>query len=165
MLDLFSGMGGASEAMIDRGWDVIRLDIEEKFKPDLVGDIKRLPLKEYKPDLIWGSPPCTEFTKSWMPWCEDIDPDMSLVEAFYTVVDEIKPKWWILENVQGAVRYLGKPQFVSGPVRLWGVFPPVNCKVKPWKWHLWGGTHQAERAKMPYNLSKAVALACEGCLF
>jgi len=55
MLDLFSGMGGASEAMKDRGWEVIRLDIKEKFKPDLVGDIKRLPLKEYKPDLIWGS--------------------------------------------------------------------------------------------------------------
>jgi len=164
MLDLFSGMGGASAAMKDRGWKVVTVELAEKFKPDIVADVCKLSFRNYKPDLIWGSPPCTEFSKSWMPWCEDIEPDMTLVEAFHKVVENLNPKWWVLENVQGAVKYMGKPQFISGPVRLWGVFPPVSCKVANWKEKLWGGTHQAERAKMPYNLSKAVAIACESVL-
>ena len=164
MLDLFSGSGGASEAMIDRGWDVVRVDIEEKFRPDLVADVQVLALRGYRPDLIWGSPPCREFSKSWLPWFEDFEPDMKLVKAFHKIVEELAPKFWILENVQGAVQYLGRPQYKSGPVKLWGVFPPLNCGVKGWKVRL-NSRREGDRARLPYNLSKAVAVACEGTLF
>lgn len=36
VLDLFSGLGGWSAAFRDRGHEVITLDIEPKFKPDIV---------------------------------------------------------------------------------------------------------------------------------
>lgn len=44
MLDLFSGLGGASQVMVERGWKVIRVDIESRFKPDIVADVRALPL-------------------------------------------------------------------------------------------------------------------------
>ena len=39
VLDLFSGLGGWSAAFKDRGHAVTTLDIEPKFKPDIVKDI------------------------------------------------------------------------------------------------------------------------------
>ena len=150
--------------MVDRGWSVIRVDFQETFRPDIVADIRKLNLRNYRPDLIWGSPPCTEFSRVALPWIKDaVEPDMSLVEAFHNIVDELKPRWWILENVQGAVRYFGTPQFKSGPVKLWGRFPPIHCKVKPWKERL-SSSQKEKRAKMPNNLSVAVAIACESTL-
>lgn len=47
MLDLCCGLKGASAAMRDRGWEVVR---------------------GRRPDLVWASPPCTEFSRESMPW-------------------------------------------------------------------------------------------------
>ncbi len=164
MLDLFSGMGGASGAMETRDWKVVRVDIDDGFKPDFVADVRELGLRNYKPDLIWGSPPCTEFSRVGFPWIKDAtEPDMSLVEAFRRIVHELKPRWWILENVKGAVPYLGRPQFISNPIYLWGRFPPVHCKVGSWKMSQ-SGCQKEHRAKIPYNLSLAIATACESAL-
>ncbi len=165
MLDLFSGMGGASAAMTNRGWQVLTVDNEETFQPDVVADILRVSFRNYSPDLIWGSPPCTEFSRQGLPWIKDApEPDMGLIEAFHRIVKELAPRWWILENVHGAVKYFGTPQFIGGPVKLWGRFPPINCNVGYWKRNT-NWQRKDLRAKMPYNLSLAVALSCEGALF
>ena len=36
MLDLCSGLGGASKAMKERGWDVITVDVNPEFSPDVL---------------------------------------------------------------------------------------------------------------------------------
>ena len=51
MLDLFSGLGGASKAMKERGWEVITVDNNPKFNPDICIDIR-----EYH---YSGPTPCT----------------------------------------------------------------------------------------------------------
>jgi hypothetical protein len=39
MIDLFTGRGGASQAMKERGWLVVTLDNEAKFQPEICRDI------------------------------------------------------------------------------------------------------------------------------
>ena len=63
-LDLCSGLGGASQPALDRGWKVIRLDLDRSFRPDIVADVRQLPLKPFHVDVLWASPPCTDFTKA-----------------------------------------------------------------------------------------------------
>lgn len=130
MLDLFAGLGGASAVMRERGWFVVTVELERSLRPDVVADVRRSPVRgEW--DLIWASPPCTEFSRSFLPWMRGKypPPDLSLVEA---------------ENVKGAQSWLGPARWVSprsdreteaavvgdrrNPVYLWGQFPPFDCR-------------------------------------
>ena len=55
-LDLFSGTGAATAAFSEHGWEVIRIDNDSKLRPDLIADVRELPIM-CKPDFIWASPP------------------------------------------------------------------------------------------------------------
>lgn len=129
MLDLFSGLGGASQAMKDRGWEVVRVDIDERFNPDIIADIATFSWHGKRPDLIWASPPCTEFTKASMPWYDFDSPDLSLVNHAKRIIRESNPRYWVIENVVGAIKFLGEPTFSIPPFFFWGYFPAIP-KVK-----------------------------------
>ena len=78
MLDLFSGLGGASQAMgEDPNWEVTTVDFKEKFEPDICADVLDLGPRDFKEDydLIWASPPCTYFTiaRIWDYWTKGPD--------------------------------------------------------------------------------------------
>lgn len=123
MLDLFAGLGGASQAMRSRGWSVTTVEIDPKFRPDVVGDVARLPIRGQF-DLVWASPPCTEFSRESMPWCRTGNtPDMSLVLAAKAAIDELRPRWWVIENVRGASRYLTP---ILGHPRVFGALVPLG---------------------------------------
>jgi len=70
VLDLFAGLGGFSAAFRDsEQWDVTTVEIEEKFDPDVTGDVMDLRpsdllgiLGEYDYLVIVASPPCTVFS-------------------------------------------------------------------------------------------------------
>ncbi len=169
MLDLCSGLGGASQAMIDRGWDVVRVELDQKFNPDIVADVREFHWGGQQPYLIWASPPCTEFSRESMPWFRTGNPpSMELVLACKRIIDECNPMFWVIENVKGAIRYFrplfGPPKKSCGPFFLWGNFPDFNCRIKFFKERL-SSKQQAERAKVPYLLSERLAEACESNLF
>jgi len=170
MLDLGSGLKGASQAMSNRGWDVVSVDINPDFEPDIVADLRNWSYSGPRPDLVWCSPPCTEFAKFAMPcWYDPAElpnPDMSIVRACKRIVDETNPRFWIIENVRGAVPFfeplLGKPAAIFRPYFLWGYFPDLG---KPGGWktktkHI-SSSSKAIRAMIPEQLSNAVALAIE----
>jgi site-specific DNA-cytosine methylase len=163
MLDLCSGLGGASQAMRERGWTVITLDNEAVFKPDIVADLCTWIYDGPRPDLIWASPPCTEFARESMPWSRTGNaPDLALVNAVFRIVAGAQPRYWILENVRGAMPWLGPPREIHGPFYLWGHFPrlgrPRLCmRLK----ESYSSKQRAERAKISRALSVAVALAVE----
>jgi site-specific DNA-cytosine methylase len=172
MLDLFSGLGGASRAMREAGWTVIRVDIEEKFSPDICCDIRDFHYSGPVPDLIWASPPCTEFSRRAMPptWkCnggKHKEPDMSCVLATKRIIEEINPKWWIVENVQGARKYFkdifGNPVKRCGSRYLWGDFPICDPAPAFGKWKLPPSPDRAAlRSIIPIQISKAVRMSCE----
>lgn len=164
MIDLCCGLKGASKAMSDRGWTVITLDILPEFNPDIVADIRRWSYQGERPDLIWASPPCNEFTKEFLPWTRTGEtPDMSIYRACQRIIARTNSRFWIIENVKGAVPYFGRPAQVLSPFYLWGFFPRlvnVDLSTRRFK-DSYPSKDKAKRALIPYNLSLAVALAVE----
>lgn len=174
MVDLFSGLGGASEAMRERGWEVVRVDIDPGCNPDLVMDVKNF-IDYWKshdgrsPDLLWASPPCDEFSRAEKPWYGFPVPSqesLELVKIVFDIVREIQPKFWILENVRGAQKWLGKAPYHCGAFYLWGHFPfhrlNLPHSIGYFKEKLFPSPQRkALRAKVPYELSLAVALVVE----
>ena len=151
MLDLFSGLGGASEAMVqDNTWSVLRIENNPLLGGvpyTVIDDVKNLQPQNYghrfkagrnnpKIDLIWASPPCREFSSGYSSpksiWSrengiESYEPNMDLLLVTIEIIERVKPKYWVIENVVGAIRYfeefLGEPRQIIGPYVLWGNFP------------------------------------------
>jgi len=143
MLDLFSGLGGASEAFVRaQGWQVVRIEnepllegVESTYMMD-AQDFLDSDLVGYY-DLIWASPPCLEFSRGFhapAPTAQregrEFKPDLSLVRAAVAIIECLAPKWWVIENVHGArdalMPILGAPALLVGPFALWGLIPPLD---------------------------------------
>jgi len=140
-LDLCSGLGGASQPALDRGWRVIRVDIDPRFRPTIVTDVRSLPLKPFHVDVLWASPDCREFSKLSLPWFRNKmglpSPSLELVEACRSIVGTFHPRFWIIENVMGSRKWLTP---ILGPVRwrstghvLYGALPGLIPNVKSHK--------------------------------
>lgn len=125
MIDLCSGLGGASEAAIDRGWEVWRIDNDPKFVnvPNTIihniKDYRELDLPEHV-DFVWASPPCNCFSIAsvYRHWDKDtkrpkhkgVIDAMRIVFWCMDFIDYIKPKYWVIENPRGMMRQiLGEP--------------------------------------------------------
>lgn len=169
MWDICCGLKGASAAMAQAGWKIYTLDLDAGFKPDACADVRSWNgWKDWPvPDLLWCSPPCTEFAREFMPWCRTgVAPDLSIVQACKRIIDQVKPRYWVIENVKGAVKWfepiLGRPAYVSNPYYLWGSFPDIgHIRLTSHKEHL-SSSAEAERAKIPYKLSIGLMRAIEG---
>lgn len=161
MLDLFSGLCGASKAMIENGWKVILVDKEYNGI-----DICSFSTNQ-EIDLIWASPPCEEFSKLSMPWYDhNTEPDMNLVYHTKRIIDECNPKYWVVENTRGSLKYFepifGKLTKRCGSRYLYGNFPLFDCEHTYGKWKLSPGKNRkALRSKIPYVISKNLCLAVE----
>jgi len=167
MIDLCSGLGGASQVMKERSWQVITLDFDSSFNPDIVADIRTWSWCGERPDLIWASPPCDEFAREFMPWSKTgKNPDLSIIEACVRIIREANPRYWVIENVQGAVKYfkpiLGDPAAIFKPFFFWGYFPDLGkLKFEYRNKESYSSKRKAERAKIPYEISLAFALVVE----
>jgi site-specific DNA-cytosine methylase len=165
MLDLFSGLGGASQAFRERPWwKVVRVDIDPACEPDIVADVATWTWHGPRPTLVWASPPCQEFAREDMPWCRTgRPPDLTLVFAVLRIVRETGPLFWVLENVRGAQRWIGRAPWHVGPYYFWGWFPPFKGVVRTLKSHL-PSSQDRLRARIPYVISRALADAVEEAL-
>jgi len=188
MLDLFSGLGGASEAFMDHdGWQVTRFENNPALgwvlNTKLI-DVEKL-IQVHPPgglhgafELIWASPPCREFSRGFAapgPTAQregrDFEPDMKLVEAAKRIIDELKPKYWVIENVIGAIPHfeelLGNPRQIIGPFVLWGNFPfismPVNYVHLKSENDTWSSDplRANRKALIPFEVSQALLSALE----
>ena len=182
MIDMFSGLGGASEAFIQsKSWDVIRFDnnpllknIEETIITNDMFNLVCVCPKEI--NLIWASPPCTDFSGGWaspksihsriVGDKEPYSPDLTLLKQTIETIDRVKPKTWVIENVVGSIKYfeplLGKPRQIIGSVVLWGNFPllPLPADFKELKKFKDPGSQNPlrsnYRAKIPYKISESL---------
>lgn len=167
MIDLCCGMKGASERMKAHGWQVITLDNDRRFKPDILSDVRRWNYVGPRPDLIWGSPPCSEYSRTSMPWLRPAQsPDMSIFFACLNIIHKSDPRFWVIENVRGAARYflpyIGKPAYIYGPFYLWGHFPALpKFQLRMKKKESYTGKQRELRAKIPQALSEKLAVSIE----
>ena len=172
MLDLFSGLGGASASFRAAGWEIVTVDIDPRFKPNIVAD-----LLTWQPnktdlgffDLIWASPPCTYFSRYIQRgvFKNEPVPSLDLVESSRRIIKLFQPTYWVIENVRGSVPFIG-PGFRSyGPFYLWGNFPDLPVSSSRYKFNK--GTCQsgcqadraARRALIPFELSHALRRTIE----
>ena len=140
--DLFSGFGGASEAFMNcDNWTVKRFENNPLLEDvpntsmvdltDITGDIIG------PAEVVWASPPCLEFSNAYgsprgmaQRASTDYKPNMDLIKTAIRLIDEIKPKYFVIENVFGAIPdfepLLGKPRQLISSFALWGNFPMLH---------------------------------------
>jgi hypothetical protein len=166
VLDLFAGTGSASRAMAVRGWRVYRVDLAPDAAADEhvdLGDFQWAPPLEPW-DLVWASPPCTAFSTANQR-TRNVEAGLELVRASLRIIQLVKPRWWVIENVHGATRAIGSligpPVQQHGSVYLWGVFPPFEAVVPRDKTKKSGRQRARRRAAIPWPISDGLARACE----
>ena len=186
-LDLFAGLGGASEAFInDSNWSVLRIDnnpLLQSVPNMIIDDIMTMNVTPWVAgaiDVVWASAPCTEFSlgfnsprsiASRTNSLENYKPNMDLVCRAKEIIDIVQPKYWIIENVIGSIRYiseiLGEPRQIIGPYVLWGNFPELfvnKALIEPKKNKDTGSydpLRSNRRAKVDFEISRALKDAIE----
>lgn len=178
ILDLYSGLGGASEAFYQAGHDVIRIDnnpLLEHIPNTKIADASFAYnyLSQEKFDLIWASPPCLEFSNAFnapKPKAaregREFEPNLDEVKKAMNIIEFLEPRYWIIENVVGAIKdfepLLGEPTQIIGAYVLWGHFPqlikpspsPLTGKTAIWK--IDDPLRANKRALIPYGISLSV---------
>ncbi len=131
MLDLFSGLGGASEAFVRAGWEVMRIENNpllsevpntqimcvfelREFLENNRGSLDCTPQFAEQIELIWASPPCSDFSLAYSaPHAihirehpnEPYEPNMDYLEATLDIIKMLKPRYYVIENVRGASKF------------------------------------------------------------
>lgn len=130
-------MGGWSVGFHRQGFECIGVDLVDVGYPYefVQRDIRDFHYNGAKPDVIVASPPCRDFsilTKGLAKMGKLKDPvnperGMKLVREAKRVIEEVQPRYWLIENVSGARKdfypLLGSPTSVIKPYYLWGKFP------------------------------------------
>lgn len=128
-LDLCCGKGGWTIGIQATGWDVIGVDIKNWCYPGrlLIQDVRTMDGTRFRGvvSLVVASPPCQEFSYRSFPFnrCrylrDHVPPDTTIWDACVRIAREAGAPL-VLENVRGAVRYMGQPANRYGPFYLWG---------------------------------------------
>lgn len=113
-IDLFAGCGGMSLGFQNAGfnlvaafefWDIAAECYRENFEhpvfqtdlSDVDSAVKQI--RKFSPDLIIGGPPCQDFSHAG----KRIEASRaSLTEAYARIIDEIRPQYFVMENVDRA---------------------------------------------------------------
>lgn len=157
VLDLFSGLGGFSEAFVRAGDEVKRIEnnplLSEVPHTEIISvlevrDILQKQVDEgnfiWPIDVLLASPPCRDFSTAYaaprsvaeragLEW----NPSMELVEATLDIIRLVKPRYWVIENVSGSQRYFKQiglePNQIHGACVFYGKFPKFSTPDMPRK--------------------------------
>ena len=180
VLDLFSGLGGFSEAFVLAGDEVLRVEnnpllseVPHTTMQDVLDMRDRLhiyhaqgePIREY--DVLLAGVPCDEFSMAYSSKRskaqragEEWNPSLELLEATLDIIRITKPRYWVIENVHGSQRYFAQcgltPRQKHGAHVLYGNFPMFHTENLPTKAdrdQRWSEIRSNHRAYIPLQLS------------
>jgi len=171
VLDLFCGLGGWSIPFIEAGYDCTGVDIKNIGYPGnnfIQADLNDW-ISDQHYDIILASPPCTQFSKVVQRWtgkCNE-SKGLELVFRTFALIQDIKPKFWVIENVKGLSEFIDEPNDIvrygksahRKAAYLWtnigklGMLDSMIIKKTNRKTFKSG---DPELAKIPYELSYAV---------
>jgi len=152
-IDLFCGLGGWTEGLLALGYRVVGFDIEQheygeqRYPGQLVvQDVLTLDGSQFKDAaLIVASPPCQEYSYMAMPWklgkakAEAIRGDATGAELerlnrLFNACFRLQKEACIaaghhipmvVENVRGAIPWVGRSRWNFGSFHLWGDVPAL----------------------------------------
>ena len=117
-IDLYAGAGGWACGLRMAGIDVqrsyewwppaARTSAENNQHDVVVGDIRQLDLATLPTDVdfVVGSPPCTEFSYSNRGGGGDIADGLKDIRKFLEIVEHVRPRAWVMENVPRVAKVL-----------------------------------------------------------
>jgi len=102
-LELCSGTQSFSKGVKIKYPDaqIVTVDIRYLFKPTFVADIREWDYRLFPPhyfDIIWCSPPCTEYSCAKTVGVRDLELADALVTKCFEIIDYYQPLSWIMEN-------------------------------------------------------------------
>ena len=117
ILELFAGSRSFTKVAQRSGHKTFTTDIKGFDSIDYIIDIMDFNVKKipFKPDIIWASPPCTYFSvasigKHWnkdhTPKSENALFGLKIVEKTISIIKELNPTYWFVENPRGKLRKL-----------------------------------------------------------
>lgn len=150
-IDLFCGLGGWTEGLLDAGYKVIGFDIERHdygtgvYPAQLVlQSVLTLHGSQFRDAaLIVASPPCQEFSYMAMPWSKAKEKERKLLNgeddpkrltALFDACFRIQKEAieaagrfipLVVENVRGAQKWVGRSRWNYGSFHLWGDVPAL----------------------------------------
>ena len=122
VLELFAGSCSFTNVAKEYGFETFTTDHKHfegiDYVTDFFGfDIDKVP---FVPDIIWASPTCTYFSvasigKHWnsdhTPKTQEAVNGMALIKRTKYIIQELKPKYFIIENPRGKLRKLDLLQY------------------------------------------------------
>lgn len=150
-IDLFCGLGGWSEGLLAEGYDCVGFDIERHdygtggYPAQLVlQDVLTIHGRQFRDaSLIVASPPCQEYSYMAMPWSRakaiaadyragvrDVAKLTALFDACFRIQREASEAAGhhiplVVENVRGAIPWVGRSRWNVGSFHLWGDTPAL----------------------------------------
>ena len=169
-LELCCGYGVWSDFLSEQGVEMTGVDIKNLgYKHKFIqSDILDFDSKQGEYEIVIGSPPCTEFSiaKYYAYGTQKEHEGLDLVQAFLYLVQKIKPRFWLMENVKHLADFIGPPNDIVRYGRrkgfkeayLWGNFPKIemlDAQIKH-RHDDYANSHPM-RARIPDPLAEAVA--------
>lgn len=160
-LELFSGSGVMSARFRLGGWETEEVDIRK-------GQDVMYYTPTRKFDFVWASVPCTPYSALRYGYDHIWSADRTLWLRALEIIQQVQPRYWMIENVKMAQWVWGRAPYHYGPFFIWGYYPAIQAKVA-WTTSF-KGTHfdratgtrwnekrtAAERAVLPAKLCDAV---------
>lgn len=153
-IDLFCGLFGWSQALVEEGWRVVGFDIEDMHanfglprRPEfqlVIQNVLTLHGSQFtEAALIVASPPCQFFSYTAMPWSKAkalgtkvradpvlLEKELALFKACFRIQCEASSAAGrhiplIVENVRGAIPWVGRSRWNFGAYHFWGDVPAL----------------------------------------
>lgn len=170
VLDLFSGLEGWSEPFRRAGHDVLSLDNDPKFSPDILADFLEFDFNDlpWMPDIICASPPCEKFstmafssgyfkmhgskrdgTAFYTAERPEAELAMALVERTVKWIENIRPRFFIIENPRALLRRLDIIPYERRTVTYCQYWTPGEGPKRMKPTDIWGGFPESFKTNAP----------------
>ncbi len=136
-LELFSGTKSFGKVVDKKGWKCMSLDLDKKHNPDIKINILEWDYKQYDKDsfdIIWASPPCTEYSIAKTRGIRDIEGSNKIVLRTIEIINYFNPKIWFIENPQTSLLkkqpFMNDFKYVDGDYCMYG--KPYRKRTRFW---------------------------------